>query len=244
MSTAESNVSSIYDTLTYFARFHESGWIDDNDIFKSSDSLVRVIYLVDSVMLRVKQIEREISNVSRVLRNLFQEHGILVRGGMAFGNVCANVKQNILFGPAMNRAVELESSVANWPRVMVDRIPDSWGDAEYYNRIALRLVKDGDLFYIAHLRKDNYKYHRYTSQVIESVPICIEEERFKRQRARIVCGLAEYRNSCRVLSKYQWIAREHNAGIRAYADDAVYTKLKELFIPENQTQGVELPQNK
>jgi|GEM_PF-1345778 len=45
-------------------------------------------------------------------------NGILIRGGMTFGNIC--IHSDRIFGPAFNRAYLLESSLANYPRIVVD----------------------------------------------------------------------------------------------------------------------------
>lgn len=44
--------------------------------------------------------------------------GFLMRGGIAVGNLIHDTE--VVFGPALNRAYELESTVANYPRIVVD----------------------------------------------------------------------------------------------------------------------------
>jgi len=45
-------------------------------------------------------------------------NGILVRGGLTFGDVC--IQESRIFGPAFIRAYELESKLARYPRILVD----------------------------------------------------------------------------------------------------------------------------
>jgi hypothetical protein len=45
--------------------------------------------------------------------------GFLTRGAITVGDVCHD--KQVVFGPALNRAYELESTVANYPRIIFDR---------------------------------------------------------------------------------------------------------------------------
>lgn len=52
--------------------------------------------------------------------DIFNKHSILLRGGITLGNLYH--KNNILFGPAMTRAYELESQQALYPRIIIDNV--------------------------------------------------------------------------------------------------------------------------
>lgn len=45
-------------------------------------------------------------------------NGILIRGAMTYGNIC--VHNNKIFGPAFNEAYRIESSLARYPRIVID----------------------------------------------------------------------------------------------------------------------------
>jgi hypothetical protein len=49
----------------------------------------------------------------------FLARGVLTRGGIAIGEL--HHRNSILFGPAMNHAYKLESQVANYPRIVVEK---------------------------------------------------------------------------------------------------------------------------
>ena len=44
--------------------------------------------------------------------------GVWVRGGVTVGNILHD--DDVVFGPALNRAYELESKVAKFPRIVLD----------------------------------------------------------------------------------------------------------------------------
>lgn len=44
--------------------------------------------------------------------------GFLIRGGITFGKVIHD--HEVVFGPGLNRAYELESKIANYPRILID----------------------------------------------------------------------------------------------------------------------------
>lgn len=58
--------------------------------------------------------------VVRLAIRLWQDHGLLIRGGVTVGNLC-HIVDGPLFGPAMNRAYHLESKEAKNPRILVDK---------------------------------------------------------------------------------------------------------------------------
>ncbi|MEN6626997.1 MAG: hypothetical protein ABFD69_12300 [Candidatus Sumerlaeia bacterium] len=56
-----------------------------------------------------------------ILRNVFVsflEEGLLIRGGVSFGQHFKN--QNITYSPVLTKAYQLESQVAEFPRIMID----------------------------------------------------------------------------------------------------------------------------
>jgi len=203
-SSKKEEVSKIYQTLSWFHYGHCARWIQNNAIFKFSDSLVRVIFLNEDEDDHFMQFCGEVMLVADIIEDLFVDHGIVIRGGMAIGHVFASPILNILFGEAMNRAVELESKVAKFPRVMVDdyrnaiRINTERANLVHgFNVSRYYLKKERELYYIANLRR------------VEA----LGPRRAELQKERIAQGLIKYKAQPRIHEKYKWMADEHNHGI-------------------------------
>ena len=49
------------------------------------------------------------------------EKGAFIRGGITIGNISQNEQNNILFGPALIEAYELESKIALYPRIILSK---------------------------------------------------------------------------------------------------------------------------
>lgn len=90
-----------------------------------SDSVVRIRYAPDfekneaSDGLYMCLLEKELYLLAEIQSDLLK-HGILIRGGITIGDISYDKETNQLFGKAMNRAYELESKVANYPRIVID----------------------------------------------------------------------------------------------------------------------------
>ncbi len=138
-------------------------------------------------------------------------HDVLVRGGVTVGN--AYVQDDIAFGPAFNRAYELESKVANSPRIVLgpevfqalrndERLwaeHHDLADEVYYQRRMLKRGDDG-LWYV------DYLYAAYEEvDEPESYPELLDSH-----RAMIVSRAAAAAANPGVLQKYLWLAGYHN----------------------------------
>ena len=91
----------------------------------------------------------------RDLIDLFLSENILLRGGVTIGKVIHSKK--LLMGPAMNRAYELESKFAKYPRVIIDMdLFDYWETClyEYNVENMFTVFKDDDgLYFIDYINK-------------------------------------------------------------------------------------------
>lgn len=85
----------------------------DRQITQFSDSIVVSFRLTD------KNAFAELLDDLMIIVINFLNKGYLVRGGISYGKLYH--KQNIVFGPAMNTAYELESKVAVYPRIIFDK---------------------------------------------------------------------------------------------------------------------------
>ena len=58
-------------------------------------------------------------NTNYMLERLISK-GYFFRGGIKFGNIFYDKKENMIFGPAISEAYELESKYAKYPRVLIE----------------------------------------------------------------------------------------------------------------------------
>jgi len=90
-----------------------------------SDSVVRIRYAftcekgVLSDGHYMFMLENELLSLADIQSELLKK-GILIRGGITIGDILYDEDTNQLFGKAMNRAYELESKIANYPRIVID----------------------------------------------------------------------------------------------------------------------------
>ncbi len=98
-------------------------------ISKEKDQ-TKVIFFSDSIV-RIRTYDKgspegdgplffEISALA-VAQWILIEKGILLRGGIAHGEIYTNSEKEMLFGPAMNRGYLLESKYASFPRIIIDQ---------------------------------------------------------------------------------------------------------------------------
>ena len=59
------------------------------------------------------------------------EKGAFIRGGVTIGNISQNKQNNILFGPALIEAYELESKTALYPRIILSKTAFSLLESTY-----------------------------------------------------------------------------------------------------------------
>lgn len=153
--------------------------------------------------------QRLISTVNFLSHGLFP-HGFLLRGGITVGDIYH--RDNVIFGPAFNRAYELETKVAVHPRIIFDPdLPADWcpEDRAFYQEgkplwVSENWVRSHDgLLFMNLLRPfvalpDAANYDEILSRVLGPV------------RALLIERLIEYSENKRVREKYEWLAGYFN----------------------------------
>ena len=129
--------------------------------------------------------------------------GVLIRGGMTIGQLFHD--GNIVYGPAMNMAYKLESKVAVYPRIIVDKpainqyIEYAKDDEDAIRDIESLLRKDRDgLFFVDMLKQDQ-----------ELIDDGTEYYEWLLKIRNIICeGLSN--PDIAVKTKYQWLQEYFN----------------------------------
>ena len=75
--------------------------------------------------------------------------GFLTRGGVTVGEICHDGQ--VVFGPALNRAYEIESKEANYPRIVFDR-----QTFRHSNERATRLITQEDCIFLTPFSVENF----------------------------------------------------------------------------------------
>jgi hypothetical protein len=135
------------------------------------------------------------SIVNNLYWNIMTKCGLMLRGAMTYGKVFAD--NNFLFGEALVNAHELESSVAIYPRIIIDKIFADIIESDKFNQ---RIIRDTDGQYILrnfYSAKDIFDRDVfYIDDILERVTACIELT--KRELNRI--GIEP-----KIFSKYYWL---------------------------------------
>lgn len=136
----------------------------------------------------------KVVEVAAELQRLFLRRKILVRGGIAFGKHYANDK--VTFSQALVSAYHIESKIARFPRVIVDKhaLSYAWHDTnsnpELRQRLEELLVRDRDQFsFVDFLNSEN----------IEELSVLIRS-----------CVESIAVSSETVLEKFRWLLDYHN----------------------------------
>lgn len=158
--------SKLFDLMNYLkwlSRANYEGILKEYDIGKEvtvfSDSIV-ISYDVNTLNGSSFYILLDIIHIQLDLAS----KGILVRGGVTIGNLYH--EKEIIFGPAMIKAYELESKYAKYPRIIVD---ESLLEYAFQNP-SEQHTAEMELYYLISLLKkdeDGYFYTDFLSQIQE-----------------------------------------------------------------------------
>lgn len=223
------------------------------DIIFFSDSVVRIIFPEDYP--NTQTIENKSSDISYNYQLLLDEflpfrdelvnlcfiqeklltEGILIRGGIVYGDVIYDKGKNILFGPALQKAYQIESEFALYPRIIIDSsIIEKATTEGLYHVDALINTDERGFNYIDYVG-GSIKWHwnlltnRLLNYPILYLPIDFNDDdiiKFYRERldlellkmrekkASIEKGLSlYYSKNLTAFIKYAWIAEKYNERI-------------------------------
>ncbi|MBW2617970.1 MAG: hypothetical protein JRC92_03735 [Deltaproteobacteria bacterium] len=209
--------------------FDETNLITDasKNIIVFSDSVIRVHRPRRIFDEPVDTICDEIDWIHQAQGELI-DNGVLIRGGMTFGSVYA--KENIVFGPAVIEAYELEKKIARYPRIIISEeiisklMEANWGSSisKFKNVEKLLSCGEGDQYFIDYLSLSKHRNRAGYGP-------------FLSRHRDLIRRNFERTTRCDVLKKLCWIAQYHNKKIESLTDDGdsrdhLYPR-KSLLVP-------------
>lgn len=199
---------------------------EDGESFKP-----KVIQFSDSI-IRIRPLDSKANNESRYglmfhemldlvhMQGELVNHGIFVRGGVSIGEV--HFDDQTLFGPGFVRAYELESTYANFPRIVVDpaliqqlqkdkRLASNHNtSANEFSYISKNIRRESDgIYFIDYLRS-------FQTEIDDSDNIPVFLRKHKELIVQNVGGATQLNA---VSAKYLWLASYHNSVIRELKEE-------------------------
>lgn len=167
-------------------------------------------------------------------------HEIIFRGGTAFGDVFYENDKNMFFGEAINRAYQYESTVAKYPRIVVDN---------YIANEVIKIQTDN----IVKLDKDGTYYINYFNSIQQGIDCSQIIHQTNREFTQNIINLCKkqirkHRKYDNVRSKYEWLKRvaeqalpikasgwKHSPRQNIFDEEALmeYVKSKNLLVMPN-----------
>jgi len=180
----------------------KQSWSPTFDYKVFSDNIV--------VATNAEQVERPYSKslyamicMAFILQREFISRGVMCRGAITKGKLCLNPEY--VFGSGLIRAYDLESAVAFYPRIILDRLSE-----------VEELITE-DMVYIGHDEcdedSDGYKFINYMAGEISGTGIeqlCTHSDLLNIHRLFVINGLEKHKENERVFQKYAWCREYHN----------------------------------
>jgi len=183
-------------------------------------------------IIRVRRTEREL-NVYQPLGFVVYEldelliaqgelaaQGIFLRGGITYGDIYFH--ENMIYGPALNQAYELENQYAVYPRIVLSphlisetKINRLLKDEERTHEEELEyieeLIKEGDegIWFVDYLRGMRNLFHRPKEFV----------DYLLKHKKNICEGAQKFKKINKPLIKYLWLAKYHNDFIQSISEE-------------------------
>lgn len=129
------------------------------------------------------------NNIATIQVNMFGLYGVLIRGSIVIGDIYYEIENNLLFGPALVDAYELESKYSIYPRFFIGKsIVDEIIDAEWLN-----VTEDVDGYYYINVFKWLVKLEPEKQHLVTLKYKIVEEINMLGDKSHLG-----------ILSKYSW----------------------------------------
>ena len=131
----------------------------------------------------------------------YAKEDIFFRGGITAGNLYYDENLHFVFGSGLVKAYTLESSVAKYPRIVIDNelkpSPILWG-----------ITQENEIYYLDYLSLGHSLIR--DSDIPEHTKMEYFSSCLKEQKNAISKAYQKYLKDERVFPKYQWLAKYHN----------------------------------
>lgn len=131
----------------------------------------------------------------------YTKEDIFFRGGITAGNLYYDENLHFVFGSGLVKAYTLESSVAKYPRIVIDNelkpSPILWG-----------ITQENEIYYLDYLSLGHSLIR--DSGIPEHTQMEYFSSCLKEQKNAISKAYQKYLKNERVFPKYQWLAKYHN----------------------------------
>jgi len=207
------NPDKVQQVLLMLGEFNKDGDIPNQYAFRFSDSVVRVT-IIEAHRTLGDAIYYELNDLTLIQAGMITSENILLRGGIAYGDIY--VEKNMIFGKGLIRAYDLESSFANYPRIILApelvqelmlnpvSIPERHSKAEYLDYIEpMVAVGDDGVWYV------NYINSILTNEDYSEMALSFPEM----HRDLIIKDSSGLSDLDGRLAKYIWLANYHNRNV-------------------------------
>lgn len=148
-----------------------------SDKTENSNKRNVVKHISDSIILSYEEFPQLVEKIIKI-QIAFIKYDVYLRGAVTFGKVFDNTKT--IYGPGIIRAYELESSIAIYPRIIIDDGSDNM--FESINEMGNKIKKD----------QDGLLYINWKNPQIDLID-------------KIESKIKENKNNCRIRQKYEWL---------------------------------------
>lgn len=187
-----------------------------------------ITYFSDSIVLSLnRDYSLGLLTIFDILKRIqvkLVEKKILLRGGVVIGKLIH--KSNVILGPAMNEAYDLESKSALYPRITIDPDVMEMAANEHEMQDGLFAIKDYNFHKTFEIDFDNTYYIDYFADVKEYLSDRDEIRYYQNLRALIRSGVD--RKDIGIRMKYMWMLRKFNAERPSHIREMKYRDLDEV----------------
>jgi hypothetical protein len=149
--------------------------------------------------------------------------GIVIRGALSFGGM--EKSYNVLFGPALISAYDLEQHAARVPRIVVD--PALLKEFKDNPLLRLRHYEHDAEYVSKFLRKDadGFDFVDYLGGLVHEVESADYLDFMRRHKSLVEERLLEFKSNGAILAKYTWMKNYHNEIVNERIDESLHQEL-------------------